>query len=342
MSKEKKILILGACTNIKNPEKTGGVVVLFENLKKELEDLNIEYHLIDTNKSNYKNIPLAFISIIKDIFKLGRTSSHISLHGTSKDYLYIAIFVLIASKIYGIEYSLRKFAGDFDIYYESLSPISKMVIRYILKKSKYNFFETKNLTKYFSKFNPNTDWFPNVRRRAEDLKPKSDFKRRFVYISHLKDEKGTQELLEACKRLDKSFDVKIYGPIHEDKYTKEYISKFNTNYYGSLSSTEVIEKLKEADVLVLPSHREGYPGVVIEAYSAGRPVLVTNLPAIREIVEDGKTGILVEPKNVDSLIDGFLRFNRENYPQMSQNAFKAFENFNSTEQTKIFLEKISS
>ncbi len=340
MFDKKKIIVIGPMY-AKDMKNAGGVTVLFEQLLEDLKELDIEYLAINSNKNCYKNIADTFFTVMKEFIKNVRNYDHISLHGTANHYIMIAPFIIFISKLFGKSVSLRKFAGNFDDIYKRANPIKKFLIRYVLKNTDQSFFETKYLVEYFKEFNKNTFWFPNVRRRVGVQEPKTEFKKHFVYISHLKDEKGTQELLEACKRLDESFDVKIYGPVHESKYTKEYVAKFNTTYEGSLSPTEVIEKLKQSDVLVLPSHREGYPGIVIEAYSVGRPVLVTNLLAIAEIVEEGKTGVLVEPKNVESLVEGFLKFNQENYPQMSQNAFDAFENFNSMDQTKIFLQKIS-
>ncbi len=340
MQNKKKIIAIGPMY-ADDMKAAGGVTVLYEQLLEDFKEMDIEYLSINSNKNCYKNIAETFFVVMKEFIKNVRKYDHTSLHGTANHYIMIAPFIIFISKIFGKTVSLRKFAGNFDEIYEKSDPIKKFLIRYVLKNANQSFFETKYLVEYFKKFNPNTFWFPNVRRKVDGLAPKSEFNKKFVYISHLKDEKGTQELLEACKKLDDSFDVKIYGPIHEDKYTKEYVAGFNTSYEGSLSPIEVIEKLKEADVLVLPSHREGYPGIVIEAYSAGRPVLVTNLPAIAEIVEEGKTGVLVDVRNVDALVEGFSKFNKENYPQMSQNAFKAFENFNSMEQTKIFLERIS-
>jgi len=279
---------------------------------------------------------------MKEFLKNIKKYDHVSIHGTANHYILIAPFVIFFAKLFGKTVSLRKFAGNFNEIYESVDPIRKILIKYVLKKADVSFFETKYLVEYFKKFNPQTYWFPNVRRRPEGTAPKKEYKKRFVYISHLKDEKGTQELLEACKKLDDSFDVKIYGPIHEEKYSPEYVASYNTSYEGSLTPTEVVQTLKYTDVLVLPSHREGYPGIVIEAYSTGRPVLVTNLPAIAEIVEEGVTGVLVEPKNVDALVEGFQQFTAENYAAMSKNAHETFENFNSMPQTKIYLKKINS
>ncbi len=321
-------------------KSVGGVTVLFEQLLEDFRELGVTHLPINSNKNCYRNIAETFFVVMKDFFKNILRYDHVSIHGTANHYILIAPFVIFFAKLFGKTVSLRKFAGNFNEIYERVDPLRKGLIRYVLRSADLSFFETKYLVAYFQKFNQNTFWFPNVRRRPDNSFAKGEYRRKFVYISHLKDEKGTQELLEACKKLDARFDVTIYGPVHESKYTPEYVAKYNTRYEGSLTPKEVVEKLKEADVLVLPSHREGYPGIVIEAYSVGRPVLVTNLPAVAEIVEEGETGVFVEPKNVDALVEGFYRFDEENYPRMSKNAYEAFESFNSLPQTKLFLEKI--
>ncbi len=337
----KKIMLIGPMY-AKDMRNAGGVTVLFEQMLEDLRELGVEHLPVNSNKNCYSGIAETFFVVMKTFLTNIRRYDHVSLHGTANHYIMIAPFVIFFAKMFGKTVSLRKFAGNFNEIYENGGAVKKALIRYVLKNADLSYFETKYLVEYFQKFNPHTYWFPNVRRRPKGVAPKSDFKRRFVYISHLKDEKGTQELLEACKRLDDSFDVTIYGPVHEEKYTPEYIAKYNTRYAGPLTPAEVVEKLKEADVLVLPSHREGYPGIVIEAFSVGRPVLVTNLPAIAEIVEEGKTGVLVEPKNVDALVEGFYRFDEKNYAAMSQNAYNAFDAFDSLPQTKRFLKMVDA
>lgn len=339
MAYKKKIILIGPMY-ASDLKQAGGVTVLFEQLLEDFRELGVEHLPINSNKNCYKNIAQTFFNVMKNYLQNIRKYDHVSIHGTANHYIMIAPFVIFFAKRFGKTVSLRKFAGNFNEIYEKSGFIKKKLIAYVLKNADLSFFETKYLVDYFKPLNEETYWFPNVRRRPAGMAPKNDFNRRFVYISHLKDEKGTQELLEACKRLDDSFDVKIYGPVHEAKYTPEYVARYNTSYEGSLTPKEVVEKLEEADVLVLPSHREGYPGIVIEAYSAGRPVLVSNLPAIAEIVEEGKTGYLVEPKNVDALVEGFYKFDAEHYPELSRNAYEAFTAFDSMPQTKKYLEKI--
>lgn len=64
---------------------------------------------------------------------------------------------------------------------------------------------------------------------------------------------------------------------------------------------DVAEILAAADLFVFPSISEGLGGAVIEAMALGLPVVASDIPALREVVEDGRTGTLVEPQNPDAL-----------------------------------------
>jgi glycosyltransferase involved in cell wall biosynthesis len=59
--------------------------------------------------------------------------------------------------------------------------------------------------------------------------------------------------------------------------------------------------LAAMDVFVLPSRAEAMPLVIPEAWAAGRPVVASRVGGIPELIEDGKTGLLIEPGDVDGL-----------------------------------------
>ena len=337
----KFFLLIGPCKNKINPNNTGGIIVLFENLIEFCNNNKIKYIVIDTNKSNYNNLITAYFSILYQISSKLNKIDYISLHGTAKDYLYLAPFVTLLSKIMNKKYSLRKFAGNFDEFYNKVNFIKKVFIKLTLKNSSANFFETKNLVNTFKNHNKNTYWFPNVRYSNVKPKFKKRFSRKYVFISQLYESKGVDLILNVSNQLQDDYKIDLYGPIKDDKYNANYFKKFKANYCGELPSEEVINTLTQYDILLLPTYYfgEGYPGIIIEAFSVGIPIITTNWRSIPEIVSD-KAGFLIEPKNISELKKAILSFNEQNYLQFSKEAYKSFDDFNSEIQNRIFFNKI--
>jgi glycosyltransferase involved in cell wall biosynthesis len=80
-----------------------------------------------------------------------------------------------------------------------------------------------------------------------------------------------------------------------------------TRWTESLTTPEVAQALDEATVLVLPSRSEGLGRVVVEAFCRGRGVVGSRVGGIPDLVEDGKTGLLVPPGDPDALADALVR-----------------------------------
>ncbi len=335
-----KILLIGPRTNRQHPEQTGGVIVLFENLIAQCAQNGIECGIIDTNKANYSNRLTSLLHIWLMLLTKTKYYSHISLHGTANDYVFIAPFTILVAKIFGKTVSLRKFAGNFHLYYDKSGFIKKKLIEYALKSSNSNFFETKYLVTFFKEFNKNTFWFPNVREKNTSIKTKT-FEKKFVFISQLYKTKGVDEILQTSNLLPDGYTLDLYGPLR-DHYTTEYFDNYKANYRGSLKSDDVLATLINYDVLMLPTYYpgEGYPGIVIESLSLGKPVIVTNLESIQEMVDEN-CAIFVTPKSIEDIRNSIMIFNDNNYLNFSTNALESFEEFNSDVQTSKFIRIIS-
>ena len=72
---------------------------------------------------------------------------------------------------------------------------------------------------------------------------------------------------------------------------------------GALSQEELARWYRSSDLLVLPSHSEGTPLVVMEALSCGTPVLAARVGGIPELIEPGRNGDLVEPRQPEMLAE---------------------------------------
>jgi len=335
------ILLIGPLINKHNPKITGGAIVLFNNLLEELNESKVNYLLIDTNKENYTNMIIAYISIFLQIFIKQFKVNHISLH-SSRDYLFFAPYIIILGKVFSKSTSLRKFGGEALTVYNSSIGLKKKILTFIFINIDFFFLEMKNMVYGFTELNKNTFWFPNVRQVPKiEIKTK-EFSKKFVFISQIFKEKGIDEILEASTYLPQEYTIDLYGPIKDSKYTDEYLKQYPVCYCGALDSENVLSKLNEYDILLLPTYYkgEGYPGIVIESYSIGIPIIVTNLTGLSEITDHQRTGLLIEPKNIEALVKAILYFDKKNYSAMSKYAKEKFSNFNASEQTYKFLKII--
>ncbi len=318
-----------------------GTTVLFEDLLKHLDKMNVQYIIIDTHKKNYNNIFHAYFSILYQLLVKQRDCTHISLH-SSRDYMFLGIIIILLGKFFNKKTSLRKFAGEAESEYKNAGILKKLYMRTIFTNFDLLFAETKYLVSFFSKMNKNTIWFPNSRNRT--LKPNlpRKFRKRFVFISGVIKEKGIEEILKAARELDESYTIEIYGALFNNEYTEEDFENEKVPYKGALQAEEVIPTLNEFDVLLLPSYKEGYPGIILEAYSIGLPVIATNLKGISEIVDEYKTGVLIDPQNVQQLIDAIKYFDNVNYIKMSNNAYKKFDLFRSDNRSQEFIKVLEN
>ena len=149
---------------------------------------------------------------------------------------------------------------------------------------------------------------------------------RFVYVGRISKSKGINEILEAItilKAKDFNFHVTFYGPV-EDTFKLE---SSNASYGGILdiqtNSNEVYAKLSTYNVMLFPTYwkGEGFPGVLIDAFIAGLPVIATDWNMNKEIIEEGINGFLIEPKSTKALVQKMIWVmeNKSNLSVISEN-----------------------
>jgi glycosyltransferase involved in cell wall biosynthesis len=114
-----------------------------------------------------------------------------------------------------------------------------------------------------------------------------------MFVGRLAAEKGLETLLAAWQHLGGSLPLKIVGNGPMAAAVQEAAAKdASIQWLGNLPLETVYTLVGEATVLVLPSRcYENFPRVVIEAFAKGTPVIASNLGAMAEIVNDGRTGL---------------------------------------------------
>ncbi len=147
-----------------------------------------------------------------------------------------------------------------------------------------------------------TDRFRPRPDEREELRDKWNVDGLGVLIvgSHI-ERKGHRETLIAASELDQEATVMIpsTGPLTEDLKELAETLDVNARFYGRVSDERLAELYSTADVFCLPSTGEGLPLSMLEAMSAGLPVIVSDVGDNREIVEESEAGWTVAKDGTD-------------------------------------------
>jgi glycosyltransferase involved in cell wall biosynthesis len=120
---------------------------------------------------------------------------------------------------------------------------------------------------------------------------------RLLFLGRLDRAKGVFDLpvidaLLVQRGVDVKWSIIGAGPAAVEVQTA-WAHNASVEWLGQLSSREVLERLPDFDVLILPTHAEGLPLVIVEAMAAGVVPIATDLPSIADLVTTGHTGQLV-------------------------------------------------
>ncbi|MGZ7208618.1 MAG: glycosyltransferase family 4 protein [Methanobacterium sp.] len=139
-----------------------------------------------------------------------------------------------------------------------------------------------------------------------------------IYVGRLAPHKHVDDLINAINSLKKDFkdlNLKIIGEGTQKDNLIKLVNNLNLNgrvdFLSNIEYSEVIRNMKNSAILVLPSTREGFGMVLVEANACNLPVIAYNSGGVVEVIEDKKNGFLVEPRNNNELIQK-IRFLLQN------------------------------
>ncbi len=163
------------------------------------------------------------------------------------------------------------------------------------------------------------------------IEPTTEKKDYLLYYGRLSYEKGIHTLIDAMRQLP-NVKLKVVGtgPI-DGELQKIKAEKHieNVEFLGYKSGKELFELVRNAKYVCVPSEwYENNPMTIIESYSLGTPVIGANIGGIPEIINEGKTGVLFERGNTNSLVEQIEKvaaISSKEYEAMSNFAFKFYE-----------------
>lgn len=192
---------------------------------------------------------------------------------------------------------------------------------------------------------PPTDRFGDAISESEITTRAGGKEFKILFLGNVIYRKGLHTLLEAVSRAGRdpstssgqvaSYELDVVGGMTaESKYVEKIKQQVTVNglasivtFHGALDNDPLIEKLKRAHVLVVPSSYEGFGIVYLEGMGFGLPAIGTTAGAAGEIITHGEDGYLIHPNDSVSLANHLdeLARNRDLLVRLSLNAVKRYK-----------------
>lgn len=283
---------------------------------------------------NWKKRPWCLVKIALTIILYSKYKIIISASGSASKLISILYYLRLRRKVYfwvvgGNLYSSIK-SGNYNI--NALKKLEKIIV------------QGRRMVDDLEKLGiKNAFYVPNSKPilLVPDISIKQDSIYRFVFLSRIHPDKGISEIFDAVNVLINdyrinNFIIDFYGHI-DDSYKTDFISQLkkfkNLSYKGILNLRDRVgyELLSTYDVMLFPTYwnGEGFPGVVIDANIAAIPLIATDWNLNKDVVINGKTGILIPVKDSNSLANQMSQFINKSYDllQMKKNCINNVQQY---------------
>ena len=318
------------------PPPIGGETVKNSIFIEALESKNVKLNTI--------NILMSKVYVLKCLLKLFfKEDKYLIMSLSSRARLFFIPYAFFLIKINNYRVIFLPIGGKiYDEIDNMPSPIKKLFIRF-LDEFDQIYVESKQLKKEMND-TLNYDivsYLPNFKKKPDEVSKVFrgvDNRLELVYLGRMAKDKGIFDLLNAFDILKDDTDIELhfYGTFPKnDALKKKFQKKIELEekiiHHGYLSDEKLIETLSDHHVFVFPTYHEGecFPGVLLDAFFSGLPVIASDWRFNSEIVEDGKNGLLCEPRNPKDLAEKIRRLygDEELLKYMSKNAFEMSEKY---------------
>lgn len=285
--------------------------------REEIEALGLRFINVEFERSGAN--PLHELRCIKILYKIYKLEKPDIIHHVT---LKASLLGCLAAKLSGIKRVVNAISGFGYNFTDERTGIKQRIIRTMMnmafKSKKFHFiFQNPDDINQFMKFNfVSESQIHLIKGSGVDLnkftyeKPISKEKVQVILPARMLYDKGIIEFIQAAKKIkDKVVDkaefvlvgdcdtINLSG-IKEEDIKREIDVPF-LNWIGF--KKDIFSVIKNSDIVVLPSYREGLPKSLIEACAVGRPIVTTDVEGCRECVIEGYNGYLVPAKNIETL-----------------------------------------
>lgn len=299
-----KVYIVGPSIHQK-----GGVASVIRQLMVFLDENDVRYKFFPTTLDSLGVVKgflylRSFLNIM--IGCVFRKVDIVHIHTASRGSFYRKSLISIVCFIFRIPYIVHLHGAEFQTFYHrELGRTGKAVVRCVFARA----FAVVALSDSWRLWLVENLLIDNVTVVFNGV-PAIPFESRrrvdptILFMGRLSERKGAHDLIAVMSNLRESCPnatLELAGDGDIDRYRALAQGNPNIKFLGWLDENGRIEALERATVFCLPSSNEGLPMSVLEAMSAGLPVVSTPVGGIPEAVQDGVTGILVEPGDLNGL-----------------------------------------
>lgn len=233
------------------------------------------------------------------------------LHTAERGSFWRKRFLLKFYHRHGIKVVMHHHAAEFEVFYDKCSETQKQKVQETLAEADVNIVLSKRLVPMIKEKQPKAR--VEVLYNAVNTYEKNPYSieaRNVLFMGRLGVRKGTFDLIEAVKRLDKEIpeDIKFYlcGDMGENEVrqkVKDLGIEHRIAHVGWIDGDQKREFMSKSMINCLPSYNEGLPMTILETMAAGIPNISTNIASIPEVIRDGENGFMITPGDVDALVD---------------------------------------
>jgi glycosyltransferase involved in cell wall biosynthesis len=233
------------------------------------------------------------------------------------------LMIAIISTFFKIPLLYEIKAGAFINEYKTRSRAYKIIIKYILKKSKIVLVEGLKYVKFLQdEFKINSNYFPNVVPDIEVPNMKKDLfvkeKLHVLFVGYCYYKKGVYHLVDACEKFsNNNFLVELHLIGNEERKFKNYLNENSNNYnfkinrYGEKSHKFILKKMNICDIFCYPSFHpgEGHSNSINEAMMNTMCIITTKNGFLDSILSEN-SAFFVKEKNTEDIYNTLIRINK--------------------------------
>lgn len=341
----RRVLLIGPL-----PRLIGGDSVATLNIarSRHWEDAGIELAVVNTGvKDRIRTTEerlgmgelLRFLRIMGECIGALSRAEAVLLWSNSRFLCTAGPFIILASRAARRPVFVKMFGTSLPEHLAKLPGLWRALVLSAIGKTRYALPETRaladNLAERWKVPRSRMLLFPNfIPDRDLERRPmRKRFTGNCVFVGQIREEKGVFDILDALGRRP-DFRCDFYGPIIErdrSAFEAHLAGNGRARYRGIADPSSVVETMSAYDALLLPTHlqSEGYPGVLLQAFVAGVPVIASAWLSIPDLVADGATGILIAPNSPQAIVDALERLWRDEatYSSIAERAFASAERF---------------